>query len=115
MTTLDEQLIEQSQKGDSVRVKELLENGADVNAKNNYTALHWSAYWGHTEVVRVLLEHGADINAKNNYGETVLHNSAWNGHTDIVGALLEHGANVNAKNNYFWHLHQLHFPIIPLL
>ena len=93
MTTLDEQLIEQSQKGDSVRVKELLENGADVNAKNNYTALHWSAYWGHTDVVRVLLEHGTDVNAKDNIGWTALHWSARYGKTEVVRVLLEHGAN----------------------
>ena len=57
-------MIEASQKDDLTEVTKLLKHGADIHSKNNYgkTALHVSAYWGHTEIVRVLLEYGADQN-----------------------------------------------------
>ena len=51
----------------------LLQNGADVNAKNNNgeTALIMSSMYGaNPEVVRILLENGADVNAKTNDGKT---------------------------------------------
>ena len=55
-------------------VKELLESGADVNARDESgrTPLHWPAYRGHLEVVRLLCEHGADVNAADNDGRTPL-------------------------------------------
>ena len=90
MTTLNEQLIEQSKKGDLVRVKELLRNGANVNAKHDYgqTALHLSTERGHTKVVGLLLEYGADIHAKTCGGWTALHYGANGDHTDVVRLLL---------------------------
>ena len=97
MTMLNEQLIKQLKKGNLKKVKELLEHGADVNAKDNddQTALHRSAHNGRTDVVRLLLEHGTDINIKDNDGRTALHWSAENGHTDTVRVLMENGANQN--------------------
>ena len=58
MSELNKQLIETSEKGDLTKVKELIENGADVHAQND-RALCWSAQCGHLEVVRFLLENGA--------------------------------------------------------
>jgi len=44
----------------------MLENGADLNAKDNYywTPLHFAALQGHLSVVEYLVNQGADINAK---------------------------------------------------
>jgi predicted component of type VI protein secretion system len=52
----------------------LLENGADVNAKdiNKDTPLHLAAFRGSKEVVDLLLAHGADVNARNEMGQTPL-------------------------------------------
>jgi hypothetical protein len=41
-------------------IKELIENGADIHAGNNYV-LHWASENGHVEVVKYLVEKGADI------------------------------------------------------
>ena len=59
-------------------LKNLIEKGADVNAKNKYeqTTLHYAAREGHTEIVEFLIEKGADVNAKNKYGLTPLHFAA---------------------------------------
>lgn len=43
--------------------KLLLENGAEVNAKNKpgWTPLHSAAGKGHTELCKLLLDHGAEV------------------------------------------------------
>ena len=47
-------------------VEILLENGADMAAKNSYghTPLHQACCFGELEIVQTLLRHHADINAK---------------------------------------------------
>jgi uncharacterized protein len=52
----------------------LLDNGADVNARQQggVTPLHSAAHHGATELVRLLIERGADINATTDTGETAL-------------------------------------------
>ena len=62
-------------RGDDLEiVKYLLENGADINAKDNYgtTALMKASSNGQLEIVQFLIENGADINIKNNEGKTAL-------------------------------------------
>ena len=82
------------------KVYDLLDFGADVNAKNGYgtTPLHWAARKGHTDVAKLLIEHGADVNAKEDYrGETPLH---WAKDANIAQVLIEHGADVKAKSRW---------------
>ena len=52
----------------------LIENGADLNFKNNEgsTALHSAAFFGRAEIVSKLLRHGADTGIRNNAGSTAL-------------------------------------------
>ena len=88
MSELDKDLIEASKEGDLTKVKELIENGADIHAQND-RALCWSALNGHLEVVRLLLENGADIHADDDYA---LCSSAYRDHLEVVRLLLENGA-----------------------
>ena len=52
----------------------LLDNGADVNIRNNAgaTPLHEAARVGLKQMVTLLIEKGAGINAEDKYGETPL-------------------------------------------
>ena len=67
MTDLDKQLLEAAQAGDTRAVKDLIDRGTDVNAKNywGHTALMLAARYGYTEIVKLLLEYGADANIQN--------------------------------------------------
>jgi ankyrin repeat protein len=47
-------------------VKYLVEQGADIHAKDD-SALRWSAEKGHLDVVDYLMEQGADINAYDDF------------------------------------------------
>ena len=92
---------EAARRGDVAKVKQLLDEGVDVNTKFRYnaTALSYAADRGHLEVVKLLLERGADANAKDTfYNATPL---TWAvspamgrkpQHAEVVKLLLQHGA-----------------------
>ncbi len=84
------------------KVKDLLEKGADVNArdKDGYTALMRACANGHTDTARLLIEKGADVKAKSEDGKTALMAACANGHTDTAQLLIEKGADVKAKSEY---------------
>ena len=60
--------------GSVVRVRELIEQGADVNVRNHkgQRALHCAAKAGFEDIVALLLEHGAHVDAEDDGGETPL-------------------------------------------
>jgi len=95
------ELHEAALEGYLPRIKELLEQGADVNAKNGlgWTPLHYAAEKGYLEVVRLLVEKGANINARTKLGMTPLHWAAEKGHLYVVRFLLEAGANPALRDN----------------
>ncbi|KAL2621961.1 hypothetical protein R1flu_002166 [Riccia fluitans] len=80
--------------GQAGRIRELVESGIKVTAKDSsgFTALHWASLHGHTEVVRALLGLGAGdgkrINRQTKTGNTALH-LACTGHHAEVAALLQ--------------------------
>lgn len=94
-------LIVASMIGNSLVVKQLLDEGADISAqsKDGMTALSWAVMRGHGAVMRVLLEKGADISTPNLEGETALHKASWKGKEENVKLLLEHGAVASVLDN----------------
>ncbi|KAK4206585.1 hypothetical protein QBC37DRAFT_356693 [Rhypophila decipiens] len=97
-------LIIASYFGHNTVVQQLLEAGAEVDAKDNdgRTPLHWASEQDHSTVVQQLLEAGAEVDAKDNDGRTPLHWASAKGHGTVVQQLLEAGAEVDAKKNDGW-------------
>jgi uncharacterized protein len=82
-------------------VKLLLEDGADINARDSEgnTAISGAAYYMHADIVDLLLTRGADINVKDMDGNTLLMNAAGNGRLEVVKFLLSKGADVNVQDD----------------
>ncbi len=85
-------------------VKQNLDDGADVNAKDDNiwsgrTLLHYAAEEGHKEMAELLMAEGANVNAKDNWGSTPLLPAADWGRKEVVALLISNGADVNAKDN----------------
>ena len=72
--------------GNIEHVKELIEEGVDVNARGprNSTALMYAVGGGHIEVVRQLVQHGADVEACEEGGWSALKHAREDEETEIV-------------------------------
>lgn len=81
-------------KGENARVKELLDQGVDVNMRGNdrNTPIMEAAYAGHVDTCKLLLDHGADLSAKKNDGAnpgTLTHSKEVSELFKSVAALVE--------------------------
>ena len=81
-------------EGDLERVRQLIQDGQDVN--RGYSApLMEAAYYGRDQIVRELIRAGADVNGKDNIKQTALHRASRCGHSSVIKTLAEAGANLN--------------------
>jgi hypothetical protein len=106
----DQQLISAVKAGDTAKVRVLINEGANVLAKNSMgtNALMYAAKYGYTEIAKLLLNkypaydtsdipYVRAIDLKDHGFEmTALVYAAANGHADIVKLLVDKGADVNA-------------------
>src|SRR5208283_3452093 len=95
-------LINAAKKGDLKQVQELLDHGAEVDAKNEngITSLMEAYGNGHMEIMKLLLEWEADVDARDTRtGTTILMAASTLGQIEIVKLLLEWEADANIKGN----------------
>ena len=96
----DRALFDAAKEGNIEAVKQALNDGADVDSKDEAgeTSLNVTARKGHTGIAELLIAKGADVNAKEKMlDEAPLHLAARYGHSETVELLLAKGADVNAK------------------
>jgi len=99
LADLGEDLLAAVRKGDAERVKAVLAQGVDVNAKSPYgaTGLFFAADRGNIEIIRILLDHGANVNVKDTfYGATALTWATQKERWDVIKLLLGKGATAGA-------------------
>lgn len=94
---LDRQLAGAAGRGDVVSLRQLIKEGAQVNAVDEWgnTALLLAAREGDVETARTLLRAGAEVDGRGG-ALTPLGQAALRGHTHMVRLLLRSGARVDA-------------------
>jgi ankyrin repeat protein len=89
-----------SSLGDIKSIKELLENGADINISNFFgeNSIMMSIFFNRIDTMHFLLKNGANINHRDNSGKTVLMISSQRNHIKITEELVKL-CDVNAVND----------------
>ncbi|GDX87347.1 hypothetical protein LBMAG44_12600 [Gemmatimonadota bacterium] len=98
-STADSPVADAAMKGDTARVRQLIKQGADVNAAqgDGMTALHWAAMTGFAGEAQMLIAAGAQLEAATRNGKyTPLHLAAREGKAAVVRVLAAAGANIGA-------------------
>ncbi len=86
--------------GDTALIKSLLDEGADINAKDgDFTLLMKAATEGYLKTAKLLIDKGAEIDARTNEGTSALMVASSGGYTKIVELLINAGANTKIKNS----------------
>ena len=94
----DTPVADAAQRRDITAVRQLLRQGADVNAAqgDGMTALHWAVQHGDIELGRTIIYAGGDVHAGTRIGRyTPLHMAARSGDVGFVTLLLEANADPN--------------------
>ncbi|MBC8217089.1 MAG: ankyrin repeat domain-containing protein, partial [Planctomycetes bacterium] len=86
--------------GDLARVKSLVEEGVDVDTKDEsgWTPLYWAASTAEEEVAEFLIGKGAGIDVRANNNCTPLHQAAFVGAAQLASLLISKGADSNARD-----------------
>jgi ankyrin repeat protein len=101
---LDARLIAAAWDNDLRRVRALIHDGADVNAKDDsgQSAYLIATSEGFLDLLEVTLEHGADVEAKDSFNGTGLIRAADRGHAHVAGRLVRAGIDVDHVNHLGW-------------
>ena len=101
---LDRRLRDAAWADDVGVARDLIAQGADVNAKDE---TQQSAYLvttseGYLDLLNLTLAHGGDVASKDSFNGTGLIRAGERGHTGVVGRLIQAGVEVNHVNRLGW-------------
>jgi len=101
---LNRSLIVAISRGDFLKVKKLVESGANVNYVHSKgkSALHWAASSGNLKIVAYLIYKGAKVNVFNENGASPLQIAAIGKNLDVVKLLVQNGADIEHKDRNGW-------------
>ncbi len=88
-------------KGDYTTALKLIEQGADIEAKDpgaGASVLHYAVMRGRMPMIDLLLSRGADVNSRTRMGTTPLHTAALYARVEVAELLIDSGADVNAQS-----------------
>lgn len=91
-------LIQAAERGDKVKLKQLLEQGVDINARGfqGFTPALWAMAVEDYKALQLLLENGADPNlVMDNKNLTLIHVAAGARSTEVLALVLDHGGDPN--------------------
>ncbi|MFN6562790.1 MAG: ankyrin repeat domain-containing protein [Nostoc sp. ChiSLP01] len=103
----DTALMRATREGVYAVVKEVIDAGADINAKNSdasgglrlrNNALWFACFGNHYDLIHLLLANNINIDNQNDNGATVLMYAASAGKTEVVKLLLQYHPNLNLQN-----------------
>jgi ankyrin repeat protein len=104
MADLNKELMKACVVGNLKGAEAAIENGADVNIKNDFgkTPLaitsDITSDKGNIELAKMLISRGADVNSKDRWGVSPLDITSHKGNIELAKLLIENGADVNIKN-----------------
>ena len=82
-------------QGNTRAIKQCIDKGVDVNAKNkSITAVFCASQYGHYKAVELLFNNGADLNIQDGHGWTPLMFASQHGHELCVLTLIAAGVDV---------------------
>ena len=81
----------------------LIQNGADINIKNeeSMTPLDLAFFLNRKDIAELLLAKSTHFGSKNDRGLTALHNAAVEDYQDLAKLLLSNGAKVDERDNNY--------------
>ena len=107
-TALESDLVRAAEIGDVIKVRTLLEAGANPNLPKNFSALEAAAAAAYPRVVEELLKHHPDVNQRDSAGRTALNALGQSAvglpgenPAEVARLLIEAGADVNAQDNIY--------------
>ena len=89
-------------KGDFDAARKLVEQGADIEAKDPGTGasvLHYAVMRGNPDILKYLFGKGVDVNSRTKNGTTPLHTAVLYNRYEVAEMLLGKGAEVDAKSS----------------
>ena len=102
VSDMKSEIINVVKSNDYNKTKELLEKGADINAKDerDRTLLMIAVYNNNYEISKLLIEKGADINEQDDMKNNPFLYSGAEGQLDILKLLAKAGADTKITNRY---------------